>query len=197
MSQKFENLSAVMDGEVEESSVIKTISQDSEMSQKWKSYHLSRDLLRGDASEDFGFDISARVAEALESELPIVAPKPSWKESPLMASVIPLFKQSSQFLAAACVTAVVIFGFQSYNQPEEAQPFIAAPSPFGPIGGLTPVSLSETSSNVQNQEAKRRELQIKQMTALLNDHDLQLRLKQSSTEDEETVEEQEQPNPEQ
>ncbi|MFC3122120.1 RseA family anti-sigma factor [Agaribacter flavus] len=179
MSQDLEQLSALVDGQADDISTAKDVLKDPEMQRKWKSYHLSRDLMRNDMSSDLSFDISARVSEALEQELPIVAPKPSWKELPLVSSVIPIFKQSSQVAMAACVTALVIFSYQSYNQPEEVQPFTAAPSALGPIGGLSPVSLEQTSG-VNQSTAVRLNEQRRLINALIEDHNRQSQLYQAS-----------------
>ncbi len=179
MSQKLENLSGAVDGELDDTSDFSAFASDSESTQKWKRYHLARDILRGDASGDLTFSVSERVAKALEQELPIVAPKPSWKEIPLVAGVIPIFKQTSQLAAAACVTALVIFSYQSYNQPEETQPFTSAPSTFGPIGGLSPVSLEQNGSVSDQVRMQQLLEQRRQLNALIEDHERQLRLKQT------------------
>ncbi|MEM0912225.1 MAG: RseA family anti-sigma factor [Pseudomonadota bacterium] len=179
MSQKLENLSAAVDGELDDTSDLGGFATDPAATMKWKRYHLARDILRGDDSSDYAFSVSDRVAKALEQELPIVAPKHTWKEIPLVAAVIPIFKQTSQLAAAACVTALVIFSYQSFNQPEETQPFTSAPSPFGPIGGLSPVNLEQ--NNAISDQARMQQLleQRRQLNALIEDHERQLRLKQA------------------
>jgi sigma-E factor negative regulatory protein RseA len=175
MTQQQEKLSAFLDGEGHDSDVINGLTSDAELADKWKRYHLIRDCMRNEMTSDLNFDISAQVASKLEGELPIVAPKPSWKELPVVASVIPLVKQSGQLAVAACVTAVMIFSYQSYNQPEESQPFLTAPTN-GPLGGLAPVSLS--SSNGVNRDDMARLLeQQRQINALIEDHQRQIRLK--------------------
>lgn len=63
-----EKLSALMDGEVLEPEFISTVSQDSALQQRWESYHLIRDTLRGDTGEVVHFDIASQVALALENE---------------------------------------------------------------------------------------------------------------------------------
>ncbi|MEQ3651948.1 MAG: RseA family anti-sigma factor [Glaciecola sp.] len=175
MTQQQEKLSAFLDGEGHDSDVINGLTSDAELADKWKRYHLIRDCMRNEMTSDLNFDISAQVASKLEGELPMVAPKPSWKELPVVASVIPLVKQSGQLAVAACVTAVMIFSYQSYNQPEESQPFLTAPTN-GPLGGLAPVSLS--SSNGVNRDDMARLLeQQRQINALIEDHQRQIRLK--------------------
>ncbi len=60
-----EQLSALMDGEALDNALLSALSQDAELQQRWTSYHLIRDTMRGDVLH---FDISARVAAALKQE---------------------------------------------------------------------------------------------------------------------------------
>lgn len=188
MTQQQEKISAFVDGELEQNGIdeqsqfdasqhtVEQLLSDPEMANKWKRYHLVRDCLRGDISTDTQFDISAQVAKALESELAIVAPKRTWRELPVVAAVIPLVKQSGQLAVAACVTAVMIFSYQSYNQPEAEQPFLTAPPVAGVQGGLAPVSLSQRSAPSRNDMSVLLE-QRRQINALIEDHRRQLKLK--------------------
>lgn len=186
MTQQQEKLSAFIDGELHQNedvdSLIKKISSDSDSLDKWKRYHLVRDHLRNEKVTDINFDISASVAAAIENELPIVAPKRRWSELPVVASVIPLVKQSGQLAVAACVTAVMIFSFQTYNTPEETTPFLTAPPVAGPQGGLRPVNLEQTR-NVQRDDMAILLEQRKQINALIEDHQRQLKLKNTGTVD--------------
>lgn len=183
MTQKIETLSAMVDGEWDEQSDTKQIIEDPILQQKWKSYHLTRDLLRNDMSADLHFDVSKKVAEALEQELSIVAPKRSWQELPVVSAVIPMLKQSGQLAMVASVTAMVIFGYQTYNQPEITQPFTTAPPVIGPQGGLAPVSLQQTRSIDQSRSIEQDRMQQlleqrRQINALIEDHQRQLKFKQ-------------------
>jgi sigma-E factor negative regulatory protein RseA len=179
MTQEYENLSAMVDGEEindKQGNFAKAITSDPVLNAKWKSYHLTRDLLRNDMSSDFKFDISASVAEALEDELPMVAPKPTWRELPVVSAVLPMVKQSSQLAMVACVTAMVIFGFQTYNKPEASDPFSTAPPILGPQGGLAPVSL-QASNNSQQDRMDQLLQQRRQINALIQDHVRQQKLR--------------------
>ena len=172
MTQEYENLSAMVDGEElndKQGSFAKAITSDPVLSAKWKSYHLTRDLLRNDMSADLKFDISDSIANALQDELPMVAPKPTWRELPVVSAVLPIVRQSGQLAMVACVTAVVIFGFQSYNKPEVSDPFTTAPPVLGPQGGLAPVSLQSTSNTKQDRMDQLLE-QRRQINALIQDH---------------------------
>lgn len=176
MTQQQEKLSAFVDGENDDLELVKSLIQDPELSDKWKRYHLVRDCMRNELSTDIHYDISAQVAKQLESELAMVAPKRTWRELPVLATVIPLIKQSGQLAVAACVTAVMIVSYQTYNQPTETQPFLTAPPEFGPQGGLAPVSLS-TSNTVDREGMAILLEQQRQINALIEDHQRQLKLK--------------------
>ncbi len=176
MTQQQEKLSAFIDGEIEDSELVKSLTQDPELSDKWKRYHLVRDCMRNEMSTDINYDISAQIAKQLEGELAMVAPKRTWRELPVIASVIPLIKQSSQLAVAACVTAVTIFSIQTYNQPEATQPFLTAPPGVGVQGGLAPVSLS-TNNTVDREGMAILLEQQRQINALIEDHQRQLKLK--------------------
>lgn len=177
MTQEIEKLSAIVDGEWDDSSNTRHIIEDPILQQKWKSYHLTRDLLRNDMSTDIAFDVSRKIAAALEDELAIVAPKRSWRELPVICAVVPMLKQSGQLAMVASVTAMVIFGYQTYNQPEITQPFTTAPPVIGPQGGLAPVSLQQTRSIEQDRMQQLME-QRRQINALIEDHQRQLKFKQ-------------------
>ena len=176
MTQQLEKLSAFVDGEHRDPGIAKNLTQDPELAEKWKRYHLVRDCIRNEMSADIDFNISAEIAKKLENELPMIAPKRTWQYFPVVANVIPLVKQSGQLAVAACATAVMIFSYQSYNQPEETMPFLTAPTEFGPQGGLAPVSLN-TSKSVDREGMAIVLEQQRQINAIIEDHQRQLKLK--------------------
>jgi sigma-E factor negative regulatory protein RseA len=183
MTQKHEDLSAMVDGEIidsEKGDFVKSITADPSLSAKWRSYHLTRDLLRNDMSSDIRFDISDRIAIALNDELAMIAPKRTWRELPVVSAVLPMVKQSGQLAMAACVTAMVIFGVQTYNTPEVSEPFTTAPPRIGPQGGLAPVSL-QSASNTQQDRMDQLLKQRRQINALIQDHVRQQRLRNIAT----------------
>ena len=197
MTQQHEDLSALVDGEAlgseellnnteavrkKRSDFVKSISTDPLLSAKWRSYHLTKDLLRNDMSSDVNFDISDRIALALEDELPILAPKPSWRELPVVSAVLPIIRQSGQLAMVACVTAMVIFGVQTYNKPEVTDPFTTAAPRIGPQGGLAPVSLQSSQSTQQDRMNQLLE-QRRHINALIQDHVRQQRMRNFSSSD--------------
>ena len=178
MSQKFENLSALIDGENDASSssstqLLEAVKTDTDLQLKWKSYHLIRDGLRQEVPEIINFDIADKVAQALESEPAILAPKKAWRDIPLVGNVVPFVKQGGQMAIAASVAVAMIIGVQQLNQQDVEQPFNAAPHIRGIQGGLSPVSLDQTRAipNSNGVEQKRR------INAYMSDHNQQLRFK--------------------
>jgi sigma-E factor negative regulatory protein RseA len=178
MSQKFENLSALVDGEDIASTssschVLDAVKNDAELQLKWKSYHLIRDGLRQELPANINFDIADRVAQALEAEPAILAPKKTWRDLPLVDRVIPFAKQGGQMAIAASVAVAMIIGVQQINQTDANQPFNAAPPILGIQGGLSPVSFDQTRAmpNSDGIEQRRR------INAYLTDHKQQLRFK--------------------
>ncbi len=176
MTQKHENLSAIVDGELQDDNLISELHSDAELSAKWQRYHLIRHGLRKEMPLHADFDISAQVAAALEHEPAIVAPKRTWKDLPVVASVIPFARQSGQLAIAASVAVAMVIGVQQFNQPEELQDFYTAPATIPGIqGGLSPVSLEQSQPvNRDDVMEQRRRIQ-----AYLTDHKQQLRFKTS------------------
>ena len=178
MSQKLENLSAFIDGEngVSSSSnslLLDAVKNDTELQLKWKSYHLIRDGLRQELPINVNFNIAEKIAQALESEPLILAPKKTWRDLRLVSNIVPFVKQGGQMAIAASVAVAMIIGVQQLNQADVNQPFNAAPPIPGIQGGLSPVSFDQTRSipNSGAVEQKRR------INAYMTDHKQQLRFK--------------------
>lgn len=182
---KIEKLSSLIDGESLDEQLIDELSTDSELSQKWQTYHLTRDIMRKDVPDVLNFDISEQVAKAIADEPAIVAPKPSrWKSVPLIGNVIPLVQQSGQFAIAASVAVAVIVGVQQYNQPLPDEPYVTtnARGDFGTLGVASGVSLEQTRP-ISSQRSDAQE-QRRRINALLRDHQNQMRLKSQSAQTE-------------
>jgi sigma-E factor negative regulatory protein RseA len=178
MSQKFENLSALVDGEhgtsISSSSLLlDAVKNDTELQLKWKSYHLIREGLRKELPSHINFDIADKIAQAIEMEPAILAPKKTWRDLPLVSNIIPFAKQGGQMAIAASVAVAMIIGVQQVNESEVNQPFNAAPPIRGIQGGLSPVSFDQTRS-IPNSDAVQ---QKRRINAYLTDHNQQLRFK--------------------
>lgn len=177
MSEKFEQLSAWVDGEASTTRV-DDVKADVQLQQKWQDYHLMGDTLRGDEVLLTDKSLLESIADALDDEPTFLAPSTKSRVIPIWQNVVSLGKQSSQFAVAAGVAAVMILGVQNYNT-EATQPFMTAPTS-GPQGGLAPVSLSQ-SRTIQTPEQQLNERQAlleqrKRINALLVDHQQQVRL---------------------
>ena len=175
MMQQNEKLSALVDGELLDDTLLKALKSNPELIGKWQSYHLMRDTLRKELPPQVNFDISAKVMAALEGEPAILAPQKTWRDLPVINNVIPLVRQGGQFAIAASVAVAMILGVQQLNQAPVEQPFNPA-MPLGGIqGGLSPVSLEQTRALPRTNAVDQRQL----INAYLADHQQQLRLKSS------------------
>jgi sigma-E factor negative regulatory protein RseA len=189
MMQQNEKLSAVVDGELLDDTLLGGLKNNPELSAKWQSYHLIRDTLRKELPPQVDFDISARVMAALADEPAILAPQKTWRDLPLVGNVIPLVRQGGQFAIAASVAVAMILGVQQLNQTPIEQPFNPALPLSGIQGGLSPVSLEQTRALPSANMVDQRQL----INAYLTDHQQQLRLKSSQV-DEKKVEVEEKEN---
>ncbi|MBD1572402.1 anti-sigma E factor [Vibrio sp. S17_S38] len=189
-----QQISALMDGELVDQSLITDIENDIEAQQSWSCYHLIGDTLRGDVAQNTsGWDIASQVAMVLESE-----PAHS-KQNGKLAQVVPLMESQpnpqkarskmpawlsnlTQIGIAACVSLVVVLGVQQYSGGngavgESDQLPVLQTIPFS--GSAEPVSLTSESVRTQSTEAKEME-QHRRINALMQDYELQLRLNHSS-----------------
>lgn len=171
MSNKQEQLSVLVDGQMQatDTLAINDVYSDDTMLEKWQRYHVIGDVLRGESVSVADTSLLERIADVLEDEPMVLAPRS--KRKYFKDNVVTLFKQSSQFAVAAGVAAVMILGVQNYNQTD-VQPFMTAPTS-GPQGALAPVSLSQTR-NITNPDRQVVVEQRKRINALLVDHKQQL-----------------------
>lgn len=177
MTQKHhEAMSSLMDGESISDEVINRIKDDDQLSASWERYHLYRDVMRKETAPEIHLDIAANVAQALEQEPVVLAPvKKKQHDIPVIGNVIPWFKQAGQFAIAASVTAAVILGVQTMNQPETVnQDVMSAPviKLDGINSGISPVSLESTKTLSTEQMIDQR----KRLKAFMLDHHQQKRL---------------------
>ncbi|WP_415892350.1 MucB/RseB C-terminal domain-containing protein [Neptuniibacter sp. PT8_73] len=115
-----ESVSALMDGEVADFELRRTldrIEQEPELAEQWQRYHLVRSVMKNEEAELSGFDISSQVMQALEEEPDLVVETAAVgvKSDAKGGS---FWKPLASMTAAASVTAMVILGAQTYNQPE-------------------------------------------------------------------------------
>lgn len=182
-------ISALMDGELIDQSLISEIEQDDESLQSWSHYHLIGDTLRGETPSNPHWDIASKVALALENEpahthlsstkvTPILESQP--KPEKARAKMPTWLSNLTQVGVAACVSLVVILGVQQYSGSDTTN--VASDSDQLPVlqtipfaGSAEPVSLTRDSVRSQSSEAKAME-QHRRANALMQDYELQLRL---------------------
>lgn len=119
MTKQFdEQLSAFVDGELDdatENQVIKKLTQDANLKQRWHSYHLIGDTLRGSTAVSVSVpsDFSTSVMQALESEPTVLAPKSSRAQH-----ASPMTKRIAGVAIAASVATIAVLGVQNLYQTE-------------------------------------------------------------------------------
>ncbi|WP_341503238.1 RseA family anti-sigma factor [Gallaecimonas sp. GXIMD4217] len=198
-----ETLSALLDSESHlDDGLLAKLKEDGELADRWQRYSLIGDALRGDLPQQVDLDISARVAQALESEPTLLAPQ-AGKAQPQAEAQQPeqqgevidassrfgwlgnWGRSAAQFAVAASVTAVAIFGVQQYGV--EGNPELNQPTPvlttLPAIGGAAPVSLEarpQAQGRLSQAEQQRR------VNAYLQDHAQQLRINDEQQEQQET-----------
>ncbi|GLP97194.1 sigma-E factor negative regulatory protein [Paraferrimonas sedimenticola] len=183
--ERNEWISAAVDDE-NSHQTLATLDSETTDAQKWQSYHLIGDAMRDELPQNLDFDISAKVAAALEDEPSIVAPKPAQAEpeqAPKKSGVVvPFLRQFGQYAIAASVAIVAVIGIQGQGQngADELSPLpVLQTNPL--IGSASPVSLQAPSMQERERanaslEEQRAEAQRQRLNAYLQDHMLQQRL---------------------
>ncbi|WP_027697658.1 RseA family anti-sigma factor [Vibrio litoralis] len=192
-----QQISALMDGELIDQSLISEIEQDDESLQSWNHYHLIGDTLRGETPSNPSWDIASKVALALEDEpahnslsssnsssskvTPILEAQP--KPEKARARMPAWLSNLTQVGVAACVSLVVVLGVQQYSGSDAN---VASDSDQLPVlqtipfaGSAEPVSLTRDAVRSQSSEAKAME-QHRRANELMQDYELQLRLNHTS-----------------
>ncbi|MGI9295717.1 MAG: sigma-E factor negative regulatory protein [Pseudomonadales bacterium] len=151
-----ESLSALMDSEAEELEVRRLLTQvesDSEIRARWCRYHTARSALQEEQFHYAHIDISARVREQIQNELPHSA------DSELAANMHAgratfNFKPLAGLAVAASVTAVVFFGVQGLNDSADTGPGPVAHNAQLPRVEKGILPLPDTQQGEQAQVAK-------------------------------------------
>ncbi|WP_064602033.1 RseA family anti-sigma factor [Photobacterium sp. J15] len=200
-----EKISALLDGEELDQSIINALAVDDDSQQSWQNFNLIGDVMRGEAPQHKDWDIAASVAMALENEpahtgmmeteaepapvvqLQTVRETVESQPTPQQAKrTMPIWlTQFGQVAMAACVSLAVIVGVQQYNggddsvvdSPADSQLPVLQTIPFS--GTAEPVSLTRDSVRTNNHNAPS-EAQVmeqrRRINAMLQDYELQLRL---------------------
>lgn len=127
MQRANDSISALMDGEVGEFELRRTLEQvadDPELAQQWRRYHIARAGMKGEAQAGLQLDISAGVMSALEHE-PTYHPS-AYDREPVPAKpqkpVSRWWRSVSSMAVAASVTAAVILGAGNFTESPSQTP---------------------------------------------------------------------------
>ena len=111
-----EQISALMDGELDAAEVFDQLRVEGEALETWRTYHLISDAMRDTRLLSAGF--AARVAERLAAEPTVLAPT---RKQPV---------QRFALAAAAGVAGVALVGWMAFApQPQVAAPIAKTPAP--------------------------------------------------------------------
>ena len=183
-----ERISALMDSEADEASWLQAAVRESEGQATWSRYHLMGDALRNELPAQLDLDLTARIAQALQDEPTVLAPKPSrFSRIGGKPAVVHLLRSGGQFAIAASVAAVTILGVQHYQggkNPALAPNPVLNTVPFG--GVAAPVSINyqanrQSLTHAPQPAMSEAQLQAERerLAAFLRDHQLQQRLHQA------------------
>lgn len=186
-----EQLSALMDGEMIEQSLLSGLSGDAELQQRWKSYHLIRDTLRGDVGQVLHLDLCAQIAAAIDLEpiekvTPIITeaqPDPAIRQKmPFLKQLAPWLSQLTQVSVAACVTLAVVVGMQYFqdsadNPAVDKQSDTPAFNTLPMMGKASPVSFGIPDDTFStNHNVGQTHQQGDRVNSMLQDFELQRRI---------------------
>lgn len=113
-----ENLSAMMDGELDDQQIqtcLQEISKDPQLAERWDEYHLIGDLLRGSAV--MAVDVRGKVSARLQAEPTVLAPR---------ASARPVAANHVRYAMAASVAMAAVMGWVFW-QGQGAAEHVAVP----------------------------------------------------------------------
>lgn len=190
-----EKISALLDGEDLDQSIINALTVDKDSEQSWHDFNLIGDVMRGDVPQCKQWNIAGNVALALDAEpahtgamatnieavvQPILTEE---QPTPFKAKrALPAWlSQFGQVAVAACVSLAVIVGVQQYdgngsNLTTTASNDVPVLQTIPFTGKAEPVSLNtdmvdnnQTPSESQLMEQRRR------INSMLQDYELQLR----------------------
>ncbi|WP_253306214.1 sigma-E factor negative regulatory protein [unidentified bacterial endosymbiont] len=165
--QKQERLSVLMDGECADGQVIDDtlcdqLLRDRSLQQQWQRYHLIRDTLQGNLSQDLPVDFAARVAHALQNDrqklynrAPLAADRTTGKRwwTAWAASM----NQLGDISLAAGVALLLLYGAHCYQGASAtASRHQVSLYPL-PLGGET-LSVGYSRTRQQQRQALRQQL---------------------------------------
>ncbi|KGJ97699.1 sigma-E factor negative regulatory protein [Thalassotalea sp. ND16A] len=175
---KFEAISALLDDNNVEQSLLNEVKDDDKLGDTWNRYHLIGDIMRGDSADFINTELANDIAVAIAAEPTVLAPvsRPTFTQR-AKAKVIQLSKPVGQFAIAASAAGLMVLGVQQANVSDEGQIVPAQVWQPLPMGGVAdPVSYNySTQKNVANPKQAYIEHQ-QRLQALLSDHNMQIKL---------------------
>jgi len=187
---KFEVISSLVDNyratDHESEQAIDEILKDEHLSETWRNYHLIGDVIRDEIPSTLQLDLSAQIADALQDEPTILAPKHTEVKpsGTFKAKVIQLAKPFGQLAIAASAAGLMIIGVQQNTTGDNE---IITPNEIvktRPLAGFAnPVSFNyQQPVKPQKQAAVEQKIdQQRRFQALLSDHQQQVKLSAAKT----------------
>lgn len=182
-----EQISALMDGDLEQQEILDQVSSDAELSGCWQRYHLIGDAMRRELPQAIHLDLADSIAAALEEEPAIVAPRPSVASQSAQAAgrspgrVVSLFKMVGQYAIAASVALAVVVGVQQVSNTPEGNSELPVLPTLPLSGNASPVSLKATPAPLHQPLSEPQLIeQQRRVNAYLQDHGIQQRFNAQS-----------------
>ncbi|WP_150137534.1 RseA family anti-sigma factor [Candidatus Enterovibrio escicola] len=183
------NLSALFDGDITVLSPIEELGNDVSAQEAWKSFSITRDVMRGDMPKDMNWNISYDVAVALEKEQTYSMQQvegltfiqvPKTIQNIARHGIQFWLEQLTKISMAATISLAVIICVQKYNADtvtdsmlEGIQPSVLLTIPLS--SSAEPVSLSRESQQSPFSEEQARG-QRRRINAIFQDYEFRLRL---------------------
>ena len=174
MKEYSQNLSSLIDNELEDKIIIDEVLDNIELQQQFSRYQLMGDIMRDESNGfDLRMDVTDSVMAAIVNEVQEKNVTPLISKSKSATNVVPFMKRFGQYAVAASVAGVVVVSSLMVNQNSVGDPSITPVLNTVPFGGVAaPVSLQVAPSNTKNEIKEQNE----RLKALLKDHQLQLQI---------------------
>ena len=174
MKKHSQDLSSLMDNELDDKMLINEILDDAELQQQFSRYQLMGDIIRNDGNDfDLRLDITDSVMAAIANEKVEQNIVPLKAKAKPQTNVISFMKRFGQYAVAASVAGVVVVSSLMTNQSaitESNTTPVLSTVPF--TGSAAPVSLQVGPSKTKSAIKEHNE----RLEALLKDHQLQLQI---------------------
>jgi len=172
MKEYSQDLSSLIDNELDDKDTINNIIEDAELQKQFSRYQLMGDIIRDESNGlDLRMDLTNSVMDAIANEKQDDKIVDLASETKTESNVAPFMKRFGQYAIAASVAGVAVVSSLMINQTSDSDPSatpVLNTVPFG--GAAAPVSLQATPSQTKSDIKERNQ----HLDALLKDHQLQL-----------------------